>query len=99
LRNRGVKAWGGISYLKLDEEGLHIEHPEKGAMVLPVDNVVVCSGQLPFSPLAEPLKAKGIDVHLIGGAKNAGGLDAQRAIREGLVLASELANRIVRQVP
>ena len=99
LKNRGVVAWSGVSYNKLDDEGLHLSHPEKGNVILPVDNVVVCAGQLPFSPLAEPLKAKGIDVHLIGGAKLAKGLDAQRAIREGMVLASELANRVVRQVP
>jgi 2,4-dienoyl-CoA reductase (NADPH2) len=99
LRNRGVKAWSGVKYIQIDSDGLHINHPEKGDLVIPVDNVVVCAGQLPYSPLAEPLIAKGIDVHLIGGAKEAGGLDAQRAIREGLELASELANRIVSQVP
>ena len=65
---------------------------------LSVDNVVVCAGQLPYSPLAEPLISKGIDVHLIGGAKLAKGLDAQRAIREGMVLASKLADGVICQV-
>ena len=88
-----------MSYEKIDDDGLHITHGDKGDLILPVDHVVVCAGQLPFSPLAGPLKAKGIDVHMIGGAKLAKGVDAQRAIREGIVLASELADTIVRQVP
>ena len=99
LRNRGVVAWGGIKYNKLDDQGLHIIHPVKGEIILDVDHVVVCAGQLPFAPLADPLIAKGMDVHLIGGAKLARGLDAQRAIREGLELASKLADGVVRQVP
>ena len=99
LRKRGVVAWGGIRYKKLDDQGLHIIHPVKGEMILDVNHVVVCTGQLPFAPLAEPLIAKGMDVHLIGGAKLARGLDAQRAIREGLELASKLAYSVVSQIP
>ena len=99
LRNRGVQAFGGVVYNKIDDEGLHITQVEKGDMVIPVDTVVVCAGQLPFSPLAGPLISKGMNVHLIGGAKLARGLDAQRAIREGLELATKLADGVVRQVP
>ena len=99
LRNRGVQAFGGVIYNKIDDEGLHITQVEKGDMVIPVDTVVVCTGQLPFSPIAEPLISKGMNVHLIGGAKLARGLDAQRAIREGLELATKLANGVVRQIP
>jgi 2,4-dienoyl-CoA reductase (NADPH2) len=98
LRKRGVIALGGVLYNKIDDEGLHITHYEKGDLVIPVDNVIVCAGQLPFSPLAEPLSSKGMNVHLIGGAKLARGLDAQRAIREGLELATKLADGVLRQV-
>ncbi|MAO45567.1 MAG: NADPH-dependent 2,4-dienoyl-CoA reductase [Crocinitomicaceae bacterium] len=99
LRNRGVVALGGVSYKKIDDDGLHITHGDKGDVVIPVDHVIVCAGQLSFSPLAEPLVAKGMEVHLIGGAKLAKGSDAQRAIREGLELSSQLANTIVCQIP
>lgn len=98
LRKRGVIALGGVSYRKIDDEGLHITHQEKEDLVIPVDNVIVCAGQLPFSPLAEPLSSKGMNVHLIGGAKHARGLDAQRAIREGLELATKLSDGVLRQV-
>ena len=91
LRERGVKMWGGVTYSKLDHEGLHLNLLEKGDLTLQVDTVVVCSGQVPFAPLEEGLKSSGMNVSLIGGASNSKGLDAQRAIREGLKLATKLA--------
>jgi len=44
--------------------------------------------------LLEELKSSGLNVSLIGGAANCRGLDAQRAIREGLKLATELAAKV-----
>ena len=96
LKTRGVSAWAGIKYEKLDDNGLHLTHPDKGNVTLKVDTVVVCAGQVPFSPLELSLKSKGIDVYLIGGAKSSKGLDAQIAIRDGLELAAKLGNRIKR---
>jgi len=91
LRDRGVKMLSGIEYVKLDDSGLHCIHENKGEFVLPVDNVIVCAGQVPFAPLKDELEKRGVKVSIIGGALNASGLDAQRAIREGLALATELA--------
>jgi len=96
LKTRGVSAWAGIKYEKLDDNGLHLTHPGKGNVTLKVDTVVVCAGQVPFSPLEPSLKSKGIDVYLIGGAKSSKDLDAQIAIRDGLELAAKLGNRIKR---
>jgi len=98
LRERGVNMWGGITYSKLDNEGLHLTHQEKGDVTLKVDTVVVCTGQTPFAPLLEELKSSGINVSLIGGAANSKGLDAQRAIREGLKLATELGANVADSV-
>lgn len=94
LRERGVNMWGGIKYSKLDNAGLHLTHLDKGDVTLKVDTVVVCAGQTPFAPLLEELKSSGLNVSLIGGAANCRGLDAQRAIREGLKLATELAAKV-----
>ena len=58
--------------------------------VLAVDNVVICAGQLPFKELLEPLQAKGMNVHVIGGADVAAELDAKRAIDQGSRLAAVL---------
>jgi len=55
-----------------------------------VDNVIMCAGQVPLRELAEPLRAAGIPVHIIGGADEASELDAKRAINQGSRLAASL---------
>ncbi len=94
LKKRGVTMWAGIKYSSLESDGLHLTHPEQGAITLNVDTIVVCAGQTSFAPLLEDLKTADIKVSLIGGALSSQGLDAQRAIREGLVLANKLASTL-----
>jgi 2,4-dienoyl-CoA reductase (NADPH2) len=89
LRNRGVKMLAGVSYKRIDEFGLHIEHDGKEKL-LEVDNVIICAGQLPCRELQQPLEAAGVSVHLIGGADVAVELDAKRAIKQGSELAADL---------
>ncbi len=82
LKSRGVQMWPEVNYLKIDDAGLHIT--VKGQpQILDVENVVICAGQNPLRDLYEPLVQAGIKIHLIGGAKEAGELDAKRAIAEG----------------
>jgi 2,4-dienoyl-CoA reductase (NADPH2) len=52
--------------------------------------VVLCAGQLPLRELADTLQARGQKVHLIGGALEAGELDAKRAIDQAARLAARL---------
>jgi 2,4-dienoyl-CoA reductase (NADPH2) len=59
-------------------------------MLLAVDNVVICAGQVSELGLAAELKAAGMDCHIIGGALEAGELDAERAILQGVELADRL---------
>ncbi|OTG89790.1 NADPH-dependent 2,4-dienoyl-CoA reductase [Acinetobacter sp. ANC 3832] len=87
LKHRHVNMIPGASYDKIDDQGLHITVQDK-PMVLDVDNVVICAGQEPFTAMFDQLKADGKNVHLIGGAKEAGELDAKRAIRQGAELAA-----------
>ncbi|MFC2995274.1 FAD-dependent oxidoreductase [Acinetobacter sichuanensis] len=86
LKHRHVNMIPGASYDKIDDQGLHITVADK-VMVLDVDNVVICAGQEPFTAMFDQLHADGKSVHLIGGAKEAGELDAKRAIRQGAELA------------
>ncbi|MBO3640625.1 FAD-dependent oxidoreductase [Acinetobacter soli] len=87
LKNRNVKMIAGAQYEKIDDQGLHIQIGEK-TTVLDVDHVIICAGQESFTAMYEPLKQLGKNVHLIGGAKEAGELDAKRAIRHGAELAA-----------
>ncbi|MBL7826720.1 MAG: NADPH-dependent 2,4-dienoyl-CoA reductase [Saprospiraceae bacterium] len=86
LKNRGVQMWSDVQYQRIDDAGLHLTVGGE-SRTLAVDNVVICAGQVPDRSLLEPLEAAGIRVHLIGGAKEAGELDAKRAIEEGFLLA------------
>jgi 2,4-dienoyl-CoA reductase (NADPH2) len=88
LKHRNVQMWNEVEYLGIDDAGLHLR--VKGeTRLLEVENVVICAGQESLRELYEPLEAAGIRVHLIGGAKEAGELDAKRAIEEGWLLARE----------
>ncbi len=58
--------------------------------VLEFDTLVLCAGQEPLRELQAPLRAAGVKVHLIGGAHEAGELDAKRAIDQGTRLAAGL---------
>lgn len=89
LKHRDVKMIAGASYDKVDDQGLHIT-VDGQSRVLEVDNVVICAGQESYTAMFDQLKADGKSVHLIGGAKEAGELDAKRAIRQGAELAAIL---------
>ena len=89
LKHRNVKMIAGASYDKVDDQGLHIT-VDGQTTVLEVDHVVICAGQESYTAMYEQLKADGKNVHLIGGAKEAGELDAKRAIRQGAELAAVL---------
>jgi len=85
LKNRGVKMLSGVQYELVDDRGLHIKVGGK-AQLLEVDQVVICAGQESLRDLYAPLKEAGLQVELIGGALEAAELDAQRAIREGILV-------------
>ena len=87
LKNREVKMIPGVSYDKVDDQGLHIT-VNGHQTVLDVDHVVICAGQESYTAMYSQLEAAGKKVHLIGGAKEAGELDAKRAIRQGAELAA-----------
>lgn len=82
LQSCGVEMLAGVSYLGIDDQGLHIETPE-GERTLAVDNVIICAGQEPERQLAQALAGDPRPVHLIGGCQEAHELDARRAIEQG----------------
>ncbi len=87
LKNRKVEMLSGVQYLRIDDEGLHIQVGEQ-QQCLPVDQVIICAGQEPLKELQAGLQAAGKPVHIIGGADVAAELDAKRAIRQGAELAA-----------
>ena len=89
LKNKNVQRLSGAQYQKISDEGLHILVRKK-PMTLDVDHIIICAGQHPLRDLYDSLADEGKSIHLIGGAKEAGELDAKRAIDEGSRLAASL---------
>ena len=83
LARNGVKMMKGVEYRRIDDEGLHIQVDGKDAVVK-ADTIIVCAGQVPRRNGVRP------HFHVIGGAKEAGELDAKRAMLEGAELGAKL---------
>ena len=89
LKMNQVQMLSGVNYERIDDQGLWVREGEQGPLrCLEVDHVINCTGQLSQRELLEPLRARGITVHVIGGADVASELDAKRAIRQGAELAA-----------
>jgi 2,4-dienoyl-CoA reductase (NADPH2) len=89
LKRQQVEMLNSIVYRRIDDQGLHILRSGE-EMLLPVDNIVICAGQESLRELADDLQARGVPVHIIGGADRALELDAKRAIDQGVRLASTI---------
>ena len=86
LAMKGVRMMPGCDYSHIDDQGLHIT-VGGDPQVLDVDSIIVCAGQDPLRELVDGLN---LPHHLIGGADEAGELDAKRAINQGTRLAAAM---------
>ena len=91
LKKREVEMVNGVTYHRVDDEGLHITVGEKKMTIL-ADTVVLCAGQESRRELQDGLVSAGCSVHLIGGAYKAEELDAKHAIKQGTELALTFGN-------
>jgi 2,4-dienoyl-CoA reductase (NADPH2) len=89
LKDLKVRQIADARYVKIDAEGLHITLPDRNE-ILPADTIVVCAGQESDRAFANELAGGGHPVHVIGGARLAGELDAKRAIYEGAILGNRI---------
>ncbi len=89
LQKAGVQTKGGANYEKIDEGQITISTGED-IETIDADEIILCAGQESQTDLYDELSTKGVKAHIIGGAKDANRIDAERAIREayeiGLVL-------------
>jgi len=91
LKDSGVHHVTGVTYDRVDDDGLHVT-VDGEPRVLRVDHVVVCVGQESVRALYDELSGApgGPRVHLVGGADVAAELDAKRAIKQGTEVAAAL---------
>jgi 2,4-dienoyl-CoA reductase (NADPH2) len=97
LKMKSVEMLGGVNYERIGPAedgrlGLFVTYGDKreNGTLLEVDHIVLCAGQVPLRELQAPLEAAGVKLHLIGGAHEAGELDAKRAIDQGTRLAATI---------
>ena len=86
LAMKGVRMMPGCDYSHIDDQGLHITVGDN-TQILEVDTIIICAGQDPLRELVDGLN---LPHHLIGGADEAGELDAKRAIDQGTRLAAAM---------
>lgn len=100
VRSKAVEMLPQVSYDRVDEDGnLHItvgSGDKKESRVLEVDNIILCAGQVSKKDLEKAAMDAGSvlagKVYTIGGAYEAGELDAKRAIDMGTRLALKIKN-------
>ncbi|KAL7444992.1 hypothetical protein ACHAXM_011013 [Skeletonema potamos] len=98
VRSKAVEMLPQVSYDKVDEDGnLHItigSGDKRQTRVLEVDNIILCAGQISKKDLEKAAVDAGSNlagnVFTIGGAYEAGELDAKRAIDMGTRLALKI---------
>ncbi len=87
MRNLGITTISNAPAKRIEADGVVIE--EKGReRKLPADTVIIAAGTCPVNGLYEQLKDSGMEVHLIGDAKET--RKAFEAIQEGLEIALQL---------
>ena len=89
LKKKEVEMYSQCEYLSMTDKGFAIKIGDQ-LQVLEVDNVVICAGQEKHETISKGLTLSADNIHIIGGAKDAAGLDAKRAIKEASYLAAKL---------
>src|SRR5690606_23953466 len=92
LKMKDVEMVGHVNYERIDDGGLMVTFGKerKDPTWIACDNVILCAGQVSLRSLADELASSGTKVHVIGGAFEAGELDAKKAINQAARLASTL---------
>ncbi len=89
MNQNQVRQISGVRYERIDKQGIYIEVDGVIELVL-ADTIVICAGQEVQADLTAGLIGNGVDLHVIGGAYTVEGLDAERAISEGVSVASRI---------
>ena len=103
LKSKSVEMLDSVTYDKIDDDGnlhitLHKGKSKEENRVLDVDNIVLCAGQVSKKDLEQQATAHdnlSQKVYTIGGAYEAGELDAKRAIDMGTRLALKISDERV----
>ncbi|MFA9556439.1 FAD-dependent oxidoreductase [Evansella sp. AB-rgal1] len=91
LRKKRVRMIGGIeAYHKIENPSTIVFQKDGTESSLTADTIIFAAGQLPNTELAVKIEEKGKQVHVIGGAMHALGLDAKKAIYDGTIVGRKI---------
>lgn len=91
LRAAGVQTLANVAYEAIGPRGIEVRTAAGHVRTIEADTVVIAAGQERNDALLEPIRRLGVPYRVVGGAKEAGELNAVRAFEEGLRAAHELA--------
>ncbi len=94
LRAAGVETLTNVTYEAIVPHGIRVRTADGAARTIEAETVVIAAGQERNDALIEPIRALGVRYRVVGGAKEAGELNAVRAFDEGLRAAHELAAEV-----
>jgi 2,4-dienoyl-CoA reductase (NADPH2) len=94
LQRAGVEILTGVGYAAIEPGVVHIRDAAGEPRRIAADTVIVCAGQEPDAGLAAALRGAGVPHVVIGGAAQAGELDAERAFRDGALTPATVAGLI-----
>lgn len=89
LRHLGVEELSGVTYRRIEDDGLVVEI-DGDERLLEADQIVLCAGQVADRTLYDGLVGLGQEAHLVGGVHEPDRIDAARAIREATLLGLAL---------
>ncbi|TGK13794.1 FAD-binding protein [Leptospira fletcheri] len=92
LQSKGVEFHTSLVYKEVTDQGLVVETKKDGVKTLECDTIILCAGQVSDVSLYESFRKERPNVpsYLIGGAKDASGIDAKRAMLEGYLAAAKI---------
>lgn len=101
LESSGVEFFHGLNYKEVTKEGLKYTLKNGEEKVYSCDSLILCVGQEKESSLYETYTAKypNKQTFIVGGAKDAKGVDAERAFLEGLDAAYAIGNKEAKSSP
>jgi len=94
LRAAGVETLPNVAYEAIVPNGIRVRTVDGTSRTIEADTVVIAAGQERNDALLAPIRSLGVPYRVVGGAKDAGELNAVRAFDEGLRAAHELAKAI-----
>jgi 2,4-dienoyl-CoA reductase (NADPH2) len=91
LQRAGVEILTGVSYEGIEPGIVRIRDAAGAPRAIAAETVIVCAGQEPDRGLVGALADAGVAHVVIGGAAQAGELDAERAFRDGSEVVARVA--------